>query len=166
MPSDKQTKASRTNGAKSRGPVTPQGKINSSGNSLRHGLLARTLLLKGDSRDRFYALMDALYAELQPETHVEVLLLERMAAAQWRQARLWAYENRSIAHEARKQHPNVSDEDSPTRHVMAFTAINTTALNQYEMRFDRQFLRAYKQFSAIRAAREKKLQQTNPGNDS
>ena len=58
MRSPKQIEASRINGRRSQGPITPQGKYNSSRNNLRHGLLAQTVVLEKDSEERFRALLD------------------------------------------------------------------------------------------------------------
>jgi hypothetical protein len=45
MSTPKQIAASRANGARSKGPVTDQGKRNSSRNSTRHDLFAETIRL-------------------------------------------------------------------------------------------------------------------------
>ena len=45
MRTPKQIAASQSNGALSNGPISIQGKLNSSRNSLRHGLLARVVVL-------------------------------------------------------------------------------------------------------------------------
>jgi hypothetical protein len=67
---EKQRAASRANGARSRGPVTPDGKDRASRNSIRHGLLARAILLEGESRERFNQLVQVLNDALQPETAI------------------------------------------------------------------------------------------------
>jgi len=119
----RQVAASRLNGARSRGPVTESGKRRSSGHNTRHGLLARTLLLDGESRGRFDALLRILNDALQPESPLEHLLVGKMAAAHWRQLRIWNLE--------REGEHN---------------------LNDREMRLDRQFFRALDRYLKLRAS--------------
>jgi hypothetical protein len=57
--------ASRRNGAKSRGPKTPEGKARSAQNALKHGLRAQKhVVLPGESATEFAALEAALLQEL------------------------------------------------------------------------------------------------------
>ena len=49
MATPKQIETSRITRRRTKGPVSPQGKLNSSGNRLRHGLLAQTVVLEGES---------------------------------------------------------------------------------------------------------------------
>ena len=92
MSSDRKIAANRANGALSRGPKTPEGKARSARNSLKHGLLARAILLEGESPARFRDLLDLLNAALRPSTPMEHLLVGKMAAAHWRQIRIWNLE--------------------------------------------------------------------------
>ena len=160
MPSDKQIAASRANGAKSRGPVTPEGKRRSSRSNtdrtnVERAMLARTVVLDGESRDRFHALLTSLQDELQPKTAVENLLIHKMAAAHWRLMRVWAMEKASIAQGPTA--PGIAD--AAARDALAFSKSNAH-MNEYEMRFDRQFTRALDRFEKFRAIRSRQTHQT------
>jgi hypothetical protein len=50
--SEKQLASNRANALKSKGPVTPQGKQNSSRSAIRHGILCNSVLIDGESRRR------------------------------------------------------------------------------------------------------------------
>lgn len=131
---DKQKEASRKNGANSQGPRTPRGKAKSSGNAATHGLLAKVLVLKGESRRRFYDVLDRLNASLAPESDIDRLLIARMAAAHWRQIRLWDLE--TVGKEVDKE---------------------------LETRLDRQFLRNLNGLLRLRAAKRAESGETNLG---
>jgi hypothetical protein len=163
-PSEKQLSASRANGSKSRGPVTPEGRRNSSRNSLRHGLFSPAVVLDNESQRRFKSLIDSLFLELQPETHVEAFLIEKMAAAQWRQIRSWGLEQASISHQVRNQDSALLSENAPTRDAHAVRTLpRGNMINQQEMRFDRQYKRALECLLKLRAARNNfKIDETNP----
>ena len=77
--SDKKRAASQANGRKSKGPKTPEGKRASSRNALRHGILADTILIEGESRERFISFYKSLVQELAPQGLSEELLAERAA---------------------------------------------------------------------------------------
>ena len=64
--------ASRENGRRSRGPVTAAGKESSSQNALRHGLLARCVVLESESGEGFAALLQQHLDRLQPADGVEL----------------------------------------------------------------------------------------------
>jgi hypothetical protein len=90
----KLTKAesARINGAKSRGAITPQGRINSSLNATSHGLTAKTLILRNENQADFLEIMNAYLDYLQPSNQIEVDLISEMVAARWRLRRVWRYE--------------------------------------------------------------------------
>src|SRR5580692_136366 len=60
------SESARINGAKSRGAVTPQGRLNSSMNAASHGLTARTLILQNEDKAQFLEILNAYYEYLQP----------------------------------------------------------------------------------------------------
>src|SRR5580698_5412731 len=110
----KQIEASRKNGARSRGPITEAGKQNSARNSTRHGLLAQTVVLDEESADRFLDLLTGYMDEHKPSTATQVSLVETMAAARWRQLRVWGAQKTSIDRDKRVLRMPVSK-----RHVRA-----------------------------------------------
>ncbi len=129
MASEKQKAASRANGAKSRGPITPERKLRSPRGNVERGMLARTVVLDTESRPRFDALMTSLQEELKPETAIENLLIHKMAAAHWRLLRVWGMERSGLSNEVNACGP-------PESHK------SEVHLSEYEMRFDRRFTRA------------------------
>jgi hypothetical protein len=77
--------ASRKNGARSRGPKTPEGKARSARNALKHGLRAeKYLVLPDEDVAEFAALEAALVEELAPEGALQSVLAGRIARAAWR----------------------------------------------------------------------------------
>jgi hypothetical protein len=88
QPSEKQSAASRANGAKSKGPVSPEGRARSAQNSLRHGLSSAVVVLPHEDRAQFEQLRDTYMDDFQPANQSQHDLVETMAAARWRLNRL------------------------------------------------------------------------------
>jgi hypothetical protein len=144
MSTAKQAAASRANGAKSKGPATPAGKIVSSRNSTRHGLFAETVVLEDEIPSRFIELVESLFEEHQPRTPTEQLLVENIAAARWRQWRIWGMQKVAFDHDVAS--PSTTD-DPPLRAVLALKNspdnIRThELLLRYETALDRQISRS------------------------
>ena len=86
--SEAQRLASRRNGARSRGPVTAEGKARAARNALRHGLCsADTVLVPGEDPSEFAELLADLRAEHRPRDLSEDLLVQRLAVTVWKLAR-------------------------------------------------------------------------------
>ncbi len=132
----KQLVANRANARKSSGPKTPTGRVQSSRNSIRHGLLARTIVLAGESSDRFKFLLDELSAELQPTTAIERSLVENMAVARWRQMRLWAMERAELTLEMDRQQTKPESIDPNPTHDAANAAIAFRNLSDHSRALD------------------------------
>jgi hypothetical protein len=150
MSTQKQIEASRINGAKSQGPVTPEGKQISSANATRHGLLSGSIVLKGESIERFGALYDALLAEHQPATQSEVAVVNAMAVALWRQLRVWGFEKLSVD-------LDIANHDGPAWHTALLSYLTPDGkigtLLRYETAYSRQFSRALRELNALKARR-------------
>ena len=81
-------KANRENAKLSTGPKTGKGKSAVKWNALKHGLLAREVVIRtGDgeeSRSEFETLLESLTDDLQPEGALEGMLVEKIAVCYWR----------------------------------------------------------------------------------
>ena len=99
-----QIEASRRNGTRSRGPVTPEGKARASGNALKHGLAAlHHVAVEGEDAAELEALTGRLLAETAPESELEARLVRRMAIAFWKGERAERMEAALIAAAPRQQ---------------------------------------------------------------
>lgn len=119
-----QRNASRVNGARSHGPVTPEGKANSSRNGVTHGLFSETILLRSESRDAWNRLSADLAARFQPADNVEWNLVYEMAATTWRAQRAAAMERAIVDLEMDaldlSDAPSLSPEDETRKAAMAY----------------------------------------------
>ena len=84
MSSIRRTISSRANGALSKGPITPAGKSRSSKNAIRHGLMAKCVVLDSESREGFDSMHSEFVARFAPTDNVELGLVEEMFSAFWR----------------------------------------------------------------------------------
>lgn len=80
-----QIAAARLNGARSRGPRTPEGKARSSKNALAHGLAATVhLLTPGEDPAELERLREIFLKAYPTDRPSRALLLERLVAAAWK----------------------------------------------------------------------------------
>ena len=93
------SETARANGAKSRGPVTPEGRAASSRNSLRHGFTAESVVLPTESQEDFQSLLDSYTDQFRPQGGVEMDLVQTMAAARWRLRRISTIETTLLNNE-------------------------------------------------------------------
>ena len=78
-----QIQANRENARHSTGPVTEQGKANSSQNHLKHGFCGYFRVLEYENAQAYETLLTALREEHQPATPTEEILVDRMAQHHW-----------------------------------------------------------------------------------
>jgi hypothetical protein len=127
-------------------------------------MLSTTIVLNGESTDRFLELLATLFEEFQPQTPFEESLIENMAVARWRQMRIWGMETAGMNHEMRRQtQPSNStgldpSEAAATRAAIAFRTLSDDSrslelINRYESRYDRQYYRAHRRFIETRDRR-------------
>src|SRR4051794_11971804 len=158
MRTNKQNKASRTNGAKSKGPVTLEGKAASSQNASRHNLCTGQLvLLTNEDSHEFHRLMDDYIVRFQPIDGVELDLVHKLIAATWREKRVIAMETSLFELEMIRQQPDVDDEyeriTAAARQTLAlFGADDTKSVAALLFRYGSTARRAFA--SAFRLLRE------------
>jgi hypothetical protein len=88
----KQRDASRDNGKKSHGPVTPEGKARFSRNATLHGFYSGSVVLMSEDESEFDRLLEAYTDHWQPATPIEASLVQVMVKAFWRFSRVGPYE--------------------------------------------------------------------------
>jgi hypothetical protein len=93
--SEKQLQANKKNAQKG-GVKTPEGKAIVKYNALKHGLLAKEVVVTvgegAEDPDEFNALLEDLKVKLAPEGTLEEMLVEKIAVAYWRLRRAYRYE--------------------------------------------------------------------------
>jgi len=93
--SEKQLEANRKNAQKG-GVKTPEGKEIVKYNALKHGLLAKEVVITvgegTENPEEFNALLADLGTQLQPQGTLEEMLVEKIAVAYWRLRRAYRYE--------------------------------------------------------------------------
>lgn len=88
-----QLAANRANAQHSTGPKTPEGKVSSSRNSLKHGLASGEMIIPGEDRAAFAALLHDLIGDHQPVGVTEEMLVQQMAQAYWLAQRAIRFQN-------------------------------------------------------------------------
>jgi hypothetical protein len=89
----------RANAQRSTGPRTPEGKVASSRNSLKHGLASAQLIIPGEDPAAFDTLLADLLDEHQPANPTEQLLVQEMAQSYWLTQRAIRFQNQCFAPE-------------------------------------------------------------------
>lgn len=99
--SERRNLANRANAQRSTGPRTAAGKLAIARNGLKHGILSKALFLDDENPRDFAALYADLEATLRPVGALELALVEKVAAALWRQQRLVRAETALIERDRR-----------------------------------------------------------------
>ncbi len=112
-PSEARQAASRANGAKSKGPVTPEGKQRSSQNAVTHGLLARSLTLSDGDAQLFDSLHSNYIRRFTPRDQPEHDLIEEAVYAKWQMRQAWMMHARTLKIQILADFPEVNLEWDP-----------------------------------------------------
>ncbi len=103
--SERKIQANRRNALRSTGPKTKRGKETAARNSLRHALLARSVvIMQGPAKEdkaEFEGLLAALWDYFHPEGAMEELLVQEIVVSYWKEKRAQLYENGEVLRQAR-----------------------------------------------------------------
>jgi hypothetical protein len=165
MPSSSRKIASaRSNGAKSRGPITADGKQSSALNALAHGLTAHTVVLFNESEDQYQAQLSDYLDTFRPGTKPEADLVHQLAATHWRLARYAGVESGLLENRMQDQEERLADhyDDLPENHrlAIAFESLSGAGsslalLNRYQARLHHEYHRILKALLQMQSARDK-----------
>ena len=129
--------ANRRNAKKSTGPKTSVGRVTSSWNSTRHGLLSKSLPpIYGQDKKQFARLLTNLQRDLEPVGTLEEVLVEKIAQEYWRLGvAAW--------HEAR-----AFEKESP------FTKPTIPVILRYQTTINRQLFQAMNELERLQRLRK------------
>ena len=145
-----QIEASRRNGARSRGPVTAEGRARASRNALKHGLAAlHHVAVEGEDAAELEALTGRLLAELAPESELEARLVRRMAIAFWKGERAERMEAALIAAAPRQQR-NWVGTYVPVDPLGTFEIQRFNAIRGYQAQQGRELSRCLRELRQLR----------------
>ena len=163
MATPNQIRANRANALRSTGPKTPEGKKVCAQNSIRHGMLSQTVVLEGESQDRFIDLLTSLQSQLKPRSDAEAAIVETMAIARWKQMRIWGIQKAGFDLEMARLNSSCNIPAARASIVFKNLADNSRVLDlqyRYETGYDRQYCRAYAFFLKLRAKPDTQLEDT------
>jgi hypothetical protein len=143
MTSKARRAANRRNATKSTGPRTPAGKAVVALNGVKHGLLSREVLLRGESEADLVGFGKRLQAQLAPVGELELLLVDRIVSSAWRLRRLVAVETMLF-----------DREDNPGTVFNNFGREKMALLSRYEVTMERSLYKALHELQRLQAARD------------
>src|SRR3984957_4039136 len=167
MTSELKTAASRENGAKSRGPKSPETLQKSSQNSVTHGFTAkRTVVLGCENPEQFQKMLDYYTATYQPGSPVEEDLVAEMAAARWRTQRLRMIETALMDSEIKREPPETASQDPGYRVAFAFRRLvdeshAISLASRYESRLHRIHERSHRTLRELQQTRNQRNMVSN-----
>lgn len=147
MTSDRRNVANRKNAQRSTGPTTPEGRAISSRNAVRHGVLCEHVTVEAENFERFDALLEGLWREINPVGEREALLVERLANLFWRERRLVEAERGALS----ARHEIAADPfGGGTRHL---SLVDQLLIGRYQAMLTNQISSTLTQLDKLQSAR-------------
>ena len=161
MSSELQQEASRTNGAKSHGALSPETQAICSKNSLKHGLTATILTLTEEEREEYENLLKITFNHYRPISQMERHVIQSVVDLEWKIYKADIYESGILANGRMSNREDLKDVEPPEhRYLITEGLIYQTYakvlqnLTLQRSRIQRDLERRIKQFEAMRAERE------------
>jgi hypothetical protein len=142
MTSEAQLAANRINATKSTGPRTRLGKAVVALNGMKHGLLSRESLVRGESEADLVEFGKRLRVQLCPVGEIELLLVDRIASTAWRLRRLLRVE--TLLYDR---------EDKLDAAFNSYGREKMGVLSRYEVTLERSLYKALHELQRLQAAR-------------
>lgn len=161
MATERQIAANKMNAKRSTGPRTPGGKAKASKNAMKHGILSQNLVILHENQEEFHELLDNLMAAHNPENQSELLLVEKMGIALWKQRRLISAEAAEIVSRQVSSKPLLlptdqeARQDAIFRHQLALgLPVAAERYIRYDALLERQFYAALSMLQRVQAMRQ------------
>jgi hypothetical protein len=142
MTTPRQAEANRRNARKSTGPRSPAGKAAVGLNNMKHGLLSRESLVKGESEAELVGFGKRLRSQLAPVGELELLLADRIVSTAWRLRRLVSVEAMLF-----------DREEAPNAAFIGYGRETMSILSRYEVTLERGLYKALHELQRLQAAR-------------
>jgi hypothetical protein len=153
-PSRSRADIARENGAKSRGPVTPDGKRRSSQNATKHGLYSTSALIRGEDPAAREQMFMAFYNDVAPDGAVETELVHDLADAAWRKRRYRRIEAELI--DEAFEHRDTTEPEPGEPSILSGPIGRALAdANRFAARAVREFRQTLQELRALRRDRDR-----------
>ena len=160
MSSELQQDASRINGAKSHGALSPETQAICAKNSLKHGLTAKILTLTEEEREEYENLLKITFNHYRPISQMERHVIQSVVDLEWKIYKADIFESGILANGRMSNREDLKDVEAAERYILIEGLIYQTYakvlqnLTLQRSRIQRDLERRIKQFEAMRAERE------------
>jgi hypothetical protein len=160
MSSELQQDASRINGAKSHGALSPETQAICSKNSLKHGLTAKILTFTEEEREEYENLLKITFNHYRPISQMERHVIQSVVDLEWKLYKADIFESGILAQGRMSNREDLKDVEPPERYLLIEGLIYQTYakvlqnLTLQRSRTQRDLEKRVKQFQAMRAERE------------
>jgi hypothetical protein len=152
---DKQIETNRRNAKRSTGPSTPEAKERVKWNALKHGLLAKSIVVPvrnvHEKAEDFESLLLHLQEELNPVGILEEMLVEEIAVTYWRKRRAVRAESGEIAGNILSRRRYRGDTRSGDLCLPTDSAV--ARISRYEIAIDRRLHKAIDRLTRLQGER-------------